>query len=228
MALHSHCVTTFILVRHGESTGNVPGQGALMGGWTDLPLTEQGANQARALAAWLAREPPPSVVYSSPSKRALQTAAVLAQNVTGATVMLEPDVREIGCGTVDGWPIDSVEESFPCEWATNLRQVDPDFRWPGGESYREFRARVLATFQRIARCYPAQRVLVVTHAGVISQLIGWIRGESPARWEAFRPRNASVTEVRWQGERTELVRFDDDGSSESSDGSAPGSCPARS
>jgi broad specificity phosphatase PhoE len=166
-------------------------------------------------------------VYSSPLQRAVQTAAILAEGLPHATVTLEPDVREIGCGNVDGWPIDRVQERFPCEWATNLRQVDPDFRWPGGESYRELRARVLASFQRMARCYPAQRVVVVTHAGVISQLIGWLRGESPARWEAFRPRNASVTELLWQGERTELVRFDDCGRSDSIDGSAPGGCPAR-
>jgi broad specificity phosphatase PhoE len=185
-----------------------------MGGWTDLPLTRRGCIQASTLATRLAHEPPPEAVYSSPLQRAVSTAVILAQRLSDKRVTLEPGVREIGCGSVDGLPIGWVQERFPLAWTTNLQQADPDFRWPGGESYREFRRRVVEAFRRIARTNPDRRVLIVTHAGVISQLIGWSRGDSAARWEAFRPRNASVTELRWHPQGPELVRFDDCGSSE--------------
>jgi broad specificity phosphatase PhoE len=204
--------TTFILVRHGQSIGNLS-DGTLMGGWTDLPLTERGSREASALAARLLYEHVPATIVSSPLQRALQTATVLGERLSIEPVTIDPALREIGCGEVDGWPIHRVQERYPDAWANNLKQTDPDFRWPGGESYREFRQRILCAMESIAERYPAQRVLVVTHAGVLSQVIGWVRGENPARWEAFRPRNASVTEVRWRGTSGEVLRFDELGGS---------------
>jgi alpha-ribazole phosphatase/probable phosphoglycerate mutase len=108
-------------------------------------------------------------------------------------------------------PIRQVQQCYPREWAQNESQSDPEFRWPGGESYREFRERVLGAMERIATYHHPARVLVVTHAGVISQVVGWVNGESPARWEPFRPRNTSVTEMRWHAGQAELVSFDDCG-----------------
>jgi broad specificity phosphatase PhoE len=211
-----HCLpsaTTFILVRHGQSTGNLS-SGTLMGGWTDLPLTELGSVEASELASRLLDEQLPSAIVSSPLRRAAQTAAVLGERLSIEPVVLEPALREIGCGEVDGWPVPRVQERYPDAWANNSKQTDPDFRWPGGESYREFRERVLGAIEAIARRHPGQRVLVVTHAGVISQLVGWVRGESPARWEHFRPRNATVTELRWSETSGVVVRFDDSGGRE--------------
>jgi broad specificity phosphatase PhoE len=206
-------VTTFILVRHGQSTGNLS-SGTLMGGWTDLPLTERGSREVSALASRLLEEPLPSAIVSSPLQRAVQTAALVGERLSVEPLVLDPALREIGCGQVDGWPVRRVQERYPDAWANNSNQTDPDFRWPGGESYREFRERVLGAMAAIARRHPAQRVLVVTHAGVISQLIGWVRGDNPARWDAFRPRNATVTELRWSETSGEVVRFDDSGERE--------------
>jgi broad specificity phosphatase PhoE len=206
--LRVRAATTFILVRHGQSTGNLS-NGTLMGGWTDLPLTEFGWTQASTLAARLLDEQRPNIIYSSSLQRAVQTALVLAERLSVRPPVIEPALREIGCGVVDGWPVHRVQECYPEEWASNSKQTDPDFRWPGGESYREFRQRILRAIDAMAWRHPAQRVLVVTHAGVISQLVGWIRGDNPARWELFRPRNTSVTELRWRGTNGEVVRFDE-------------------
>lgn len=200
--------TTFLLVRHGQSTGNLFG-GTVMAGWVDLPLTERGFREAHELAERLASEPSPSAIYSSPLQRAARTAAVIAERLSAEPPRLDPALREIDCGEVDGWPSQLVQERHPQAWATNRAQADPDFRWPGGESYRELRERALRALEGIARAHPAQRVLVVTHAGIISQLLGSLEGESPARWERFRPHNASVTELRWGSALRELVRFDD-------------------
>jgi alpha-ribazole phosphatase/probable phosphoglycerate mutase len=119
------------------------------------------------------------------------------------------DLREVGCGEVDGWSIPQVQERYPDFWKVNLRQDDPDFRWPGGESYREFRGRALAAIRHIAASHPGERVAVVTHAGVICTVIGWLHGTGPAEWEKFRPGNCSVTEVDWAGDCGTVLRFDD-------------------
>src|SRR5690606_38159240 len=118
--------TTFLLVRHAQSSGNLSG-GTLMGGWTDLPLTELGLQQAAALAERLSAEPLPDVILSSPLQRAVRTAAVLAERLSSGPLVLDPALREIGCGEVDGWPTQRVQERYPGEWAQNARQDDPDF-----------------------------------------------------------------------------------------------------
>jgi broad specificity phosphatase PhoE len=49
----------------------------------------------------------------------------------------------------------------------------------------------------------------VTHVGVISQILGYLAGESAARWDLFRPGTASITEVCWKKRDSVVVRFDD-------------------
>jgi broad specificity phosphatase PhoE len=61
----------------------------------------------------------------------------------------------------------------------------------------------------IARQHMGQRVLVVTHAGVINQVIGSITGASAAKWETPRPRNTSITHVLWGNSGASIVCFDD-------------------
>jgi broad specificity phosphatase PhoE len=119
------------------------------------------------------------------------------------------DLREIDCGDVDGMPVGDVEARYPERWRANLRQEDDHFRWPGGESYQELRERCLAAVRAIAGAHRGQRVMVFTHAGVISQLLGAIHGLGAARWESFRPSNASLTYIDWQGDEGELVGFDE-------------------
>jgi 2,3-bisphosphoglycerate-dependent phosphoglycerate mutase len=209
-------MATLLLIRHAETAGNLMGADAVMSGWTDLPLTEHGLSQARDLGARLVHEPAPAAIYSSTLTRARDTAAILGAHLGQRAVRLERALCEIGCGSVDGWPIRQVQQAYPREWAQNESQSDPEFRWPGGESYREFRERVVAALKRIAAHHDSTRVLVVTHAGVISQVVGWVKGESPARWELFRPRNTSITEMRWHAGQAELVSFDERGAPNSS------------
>lgn len=193
-----------------------------MSGWADLPLTQNGLRQAQALGARLVGEPAPVIIYSSPLERALRTARIANQGLE-LEVVLAPALREIDCGEVDGLPLRSVQACHPVEWARNLAQSDPDFRWPGGESYREFRARILEGVRAIAERHRGQRVMIVTHAGVISQIIGWTRGQSPACWERFRPRNTSITELSWANGSAELLRFDDCGGSDCGESGSAGS-----
>ncbi len=57
--------------------------------------------------------------------------------------------------------------------------------------------------------HPGRTVAVVTHSGIISQVLGAMHGLSPAAWEPFRPGNASITEVRWDDGGGTVLRFDD-------------------
>jgi broad specificity phosphatase PhoE len=200
-------LTTLLLIRHGHTRGNASGPHVQMSGWTDLPLSARGEREAQAIAAYLARIVRPCVVYTSPLERALRTAAAIAEPCD-APIARIAGLREINCGQADGLTLAEVEERYPREWAKNLAQTDPDFRWPGGESYRELRVRAWTALAAIAALHPGECVVAVTHAGVISQVLGRMHGESAACWAAMRPRNASLTELVWSGDTARIARFD--------------------
>lgn len=201
------CSTVLILIRHGHIAANSGEPNALMAGWTDVPLSARGRREVEQLTQHLARGPRFDAIYSSPLSRASDTARMLVAAGLGP-LHLSGSLKEINCGEVDGLAIGEVQRRFPRLWRENCRQAREELRWPGGESYREFRNRCVAAINSIAAAHPSGRVAVVTHAGVISQIIGSIYAVNPARWGLFRPGNASVTELVWRGSSGVVVSFD--------------------
>ncbi len=116
--------TMLILVRHGESTGN---QAGLLAGRIDLPLTERGIDQAKAVGAALQGV---TRVVSSPLGRARATAEAL-----GFGLPIEVDERwiEVDYGSFDGRPLADVPAELWREWRS-----DPHFRPPGGRRWRKW------------------------------------------------------------------------------------------
>lgn len=200
-------VTTIILIRHGHTASN-GGADALLSGLTDVPLSPRGREEVRCLERSLRGTASFDAIYSSPLRRAWHTAVVLEAAGLGP---LRPcaDLREIDCGTLDGIPLQVLRHRFPRLWAANLRQDDEAFRWPGGESYREFRCRSLRAVRRLALHHRGSRIAVVTHAGVINQIIGSVIGLSPAKWEPLRPANAALSEIEWMRGTARLTKFDE-------------------
>lgn len=201
-------MATLLFVRHGHTEANGAGTGIPMSGSTDLPLSARGRHQAERVASRLATVEVVKTVYSSPLARAFETAKAIGERLDAGVLALG-ELREIDCGFADGLALEDVKERFPDAWERNLRQDDPAFRWPGGESYVELRERSLRAVRTIAGRHPSARVVIVTHAGVVAQVLGFVRGVSAARWECFRPSNGSVTEVVWRDEASSIVRFDD-------------------
>jgi broad specificity phosphatase PhoE len=200
-------VTTIVLIRHGHTASN-GGADALLSGLTDVPLSPHGREEVRCLERSLRGTAPFDAIYSSPLRRAWHTAVVLEAAGLGP-LRLCAALREIDCGTLDGMPLQVLKRRFPGLWAANLRQDDEAFRWPGGESYREFRCRSLRTVRRLALRHRGSRIAIVTHAGVINQIIGSMMGISPARWEPLRPANAALSQIEWMRGTARLTRFDE-------------------
>jgi alpha-ribazole phosphatase/probable phosphoglycerate mutase len=201
-------ITTLLLIRHAQPEGYHCGYPRRLSGWHDVPLSTTGRAHAALLAQRLQIEGLAAPIYSSPLRRARETATTIAARL-GSTVADLVQLKEIHCGELEGQLLEQVEQKYQAHWAANLLQRDPEFRWPGGESYREFRARCLTAVAQIAAGHSGQRVAVVTHAGVISQLIGHLHGMSPARWDRFRPGTASVTDLEWRNGNGALLKFDD-------------------
>jgi alpha-ribazole phosphatase/probable phosphoglycerate mutase len=196
-----------LLIRHGDITANGDRSGMRLIGWTDTALSERGRAEVAQLARRLSGVAI-TAVYASPLARALETARAIAREPVRPLV-IEPALREIGCGDAEGRRIEDVRRSFPDLWSRHERQDDEEFRWPAGESYREFRDRTLAAVTRILHHHPGDRVAVVTHAGVITQLLNHLHGLPAARWSSFRAGNASLTVVDLGPRSRQLLSFDD-------------------
>jgi broad specificity phosphatase PhoE len=198
---------TLLFVRHAAIDCSRNGHKLLCGSY-NVPLSNEGRRQADLLRRRLASERRLDGLYVSPLRRAIETAEAAPENLRPYTRMLK-SLAEIDCGDLEGFPLAAVRMEYPDAWLMNEAQSNEDFAWPGGETYRVFRKRVLRAVEAIARIHKGQRVLLVTHAGVINQVLGSIMGQSAARWEYPRPRNASITSVMWGGGQPSIACFDD-------------------
>lgn len=148
-------------VRHAENRANV--ERVLSHKVVDYSLTERGTQQARAVAAWF-QSRPVAAVYTSPLKRARETAAQIAA-ITGAPIMEAEALRELAVGEIDGrhdveaWDI---HDGVIARW----RAGELAARFPGGESAEEVHARLAAFIAEVVERYPQGDVAVVGHGGV--------------------------------------------------------------
>lgn len=185
-----------LLLRHAHvDTG--PDGGRLCG-WLDLPLSPRGQQQIAAFE----HAPPnhaPTALYTSPLLRAVTTAHVLARR-WNLTPIYDDALREIFCGDFEGRLLRDIQHHHPEIWARNAAQNDNHFAWPGGETYQQFRDRIVAALSRIAACHPGQRIAIVTHTGVITQAVAVLENRPPAAWEHRRARPFSATELLWRND----------------------------
>jgi broad specificity phosphatase PhoE len=171
-----------IIVRHGQSSGNVArdmahdalaDRIALTSRDADVPLSELGREQARALGLWFANLSPdrrPNVLLSSPYVRALQTAEVFRDS--GGTTAHEPicfdeRLREKEFGILDGLTTFGVANVFP-EQAEFRRLLGKFYhRPPGGESWCDVILRLRSVLDTISLHYRGRRVMIFTHQVVV-------------------------------------------------------------
>ena len=195
--------TTLILIRHGETAWNAEER---MQGHEDIPLNDRGAAQAEALGTRFAREPI-HALYSSDLTRALDTARHIGE-VTGCPVVRDARLRERHLGVLQGVlrhaALDAVGDVY-----ARYRSSDPDYVIPGGESTRQFAARVLACVDDLVRRHPGETVVVVAHGGVLDQLYRHAVGLPISGPRAFTLRNTSVNRLEIEGGRWSLGEWGD-------------------
>ncbi len=162
----SEVPTMIYLIRHGETiltpTRKFSGTGAL-----DPELTAEGLAQAELVAAEVAKLEP-EVLVASPLQRTRQTAEAIART-TGLEITFDKDWYELSFGDWDGKSIEEVKAESPDEYQAWLNSSS--YRPGGGESYDEAARRIDGALDRLAAQYPGQKVVVVTHNGVIKSAV---------------------------------------------------------
>lgn len=178
-----------VLVRHGATPNNVE---ARYTGQSDVPLSALGERQAEALATRLASRSF-DVVVSSDLARARATAERLA-NVLASPLQWDADLREVGMGEWEGRTVADVAERYREALASWER--DPvHFAPPGGESLDQFAARVGRALTRWTDGTAGERILVVTHGGVIGVAVCLALGLPLEYRRRIGRDNTSITEL---------------------------------
>ena len=186
--------TRFIVVRHGETQWNVESR---IQGHTDSPLTDKGLQQAEAIAARLAREDFDALV-SSDLGRALHTAQAIARRCKHE-VIADPRLRERSFGEGEGMTYGEVDYHWPDAFS-RVRETDPDFVIPGGESRRQFHERIRDAFAALAAEHEGRRVAVVCHGGVLAALYRLIHDIPVAKPHAIPIANASYNALTFEAD----------------------------
>jgi probable phosphoglycerate mutase len=177
-------------------------------GRSDAPLTDVGVQQAAAAAKRLTSAGLGAIV-TSPLLRTMQTAQEVAA-VTGADVITDDGFRETDFGAWEGLTFAEVRERWPAELAAWL--ADPQVAPPGGESFTDVSARVIAALQRVLAARVGQTVLIVSHVTPIKTLVAASLLAPPAALYRMHLDVAALCEIDWYADGPAVLRaFNDTG-----------------
>jgi broad specificity phosphatase PhoE len=193
------------LIRHGRSDFDSTEMSATARGdqW-DPPLSDEGHRQAELLAIRLrVMEFDPVAVYCSPLRRTRETVAPYAES-DGIDVVFDEDLVEAHIGGWEGLPFEEIVAS-DADLVHRIRNQQTIWgHAPGGESERDFRARVVTALDSILADHPDGDVVVVAHGGVINAFCAEVLGLPNSMF--FLPENTSINSVVIEGDRRQ-VRF---------------------
>ena len=167
-----------VLVRHGESMGNVADAEArdrgadrleLSARDADVELTENGRRQAQAVGDWLAsadRDARPTVVLSSPYRRAAETAELAVRGLEVERI-LDERLRERDLGVFDGLTGAGIRAEYPDEAERRKKLGKFYYQPPSGESWADVVLRVRSLLADLREGFDGARVWLFTHQAVI-------------------------------------------------------------
>jgi alpha-ribazole phosphatase len=157
--------TNVWLIRHAEPEAQARNR---CYGKLDVALSSEGLRQAGAVAETL-REQPFTRIYTSPRRRCVQAAEILALR-SACPVESSAEFVEMDFGEFEGCSYNEIAESHPeiyRQWMENPTEV----RFPGGECFEDVWARVTQAAALLRQRHSGETIGVVSHGGPIRVLI---------------------------------------------------------
>jgi len=147
--------TVICLIRHGETDWNATGR---LQGREDIVINEAGREQALALARYLNNEKW-DLIISSPLKRALESAQIIAACLSLQEPVIIEELRERNYGEASGLLPGERHDRFP------------DGKYPGQEEFEHLRIRAMDAVGDIIKSYPGRRIVVISHGAWINSVL---------------------------------------------------------
>ncbi len=192
---NSYC--TVYIVRHGQTEWNVK---RLIQGQKNSQLTQLGIEQASAAALKL-QDVVFDEVYSSDLDRASLTASIIAKEKKLAVKLTEL-LREKNYGEYEGRAYDVFQselKEYTDEFDSLPQDKKWDFKFPTIETDGEVITRVIRFLREVAFANPGKSVLIVTHAGVIGNLLIHLGVWSYADQHSKKLNNAGFLKIESDG-----------------------------
>ncbi len=187
-------MTEIILVRHGETEWNVA---EIFRGRIDIELNETGIKQAELLAEYLS-DVRIEAIYSSPLKRALRTAEMIA-DYHQLEVKIAPGLTDLDFGQWQGLPHQEVKgkyEELYTEWISRPDRV----KMPAGESLNDVSKRVIGVVDEVIAKYEGT-VILVSHRVVSKVIICALLGLDDSHFWNIRQDTCGITAFTYENER---------------------------
>lgn len=166
-----------ILVRHGQTDWNTDKR---FRGLADVELNDKGVEQARNLAKRLSAMAI-AAVYSSPIKRALKTAEIIAEP-HHLPIRIEPGFSNVDYGLWQGLTLEEISQEFPIlfqQWLEEPQRVS----FPNGESIADIGRRALEALQRLAKKHQQENIVIVAHQAINKIILFELFGLKSRLWE---------------------------------------------
>lgn len=192
-----------ILVRHGETQWNRENR---VLGHADIELNEEGWRQAQRLALAL-KEEKVAAIYSSPLRRARETAQEMARFHPGE-VRIDDAFKEMDAGELDGLTYEEMRErhgEFLREWMRDASSLI----MPGGESLEQLQQRAWQGVERLVQRHQREVVIVVSHNFTILCIICKALGLGLSQFRRLRLNVASISSLNFGARGISLLLFND-------------------
>ena len=183
--------TEIILIRHGETEWNSQKR---MQGHSNSDLSEVGRGQIQALGE-LMKNVSFDYIYSSDSLRARQTAEAITQ-YSGHTLQFDQRIREKNLGVFEGLTSTEAKERHP-EIYRLFKTAGANYVIDEGESTQQLLERALEFIEEIRLRHPQERVVMVTHGGVVRVLMKHALGLSIDAPTRFIIKNTGIFGLIW-------------------------------
>lgn len=191
------------LVRHGQTEWN---EGNRIQGQSDTLLSENGRLQAEKVGVALLNRKL-EAVYSSPLKRAVDTARAIASRYN-LEVMSMPELMEINAGELDGITIEEMRRNY-VDFLKQWREGDSALKMPGGESMEELQKRTWVAVQEIMQKNYRNGVVIVSHHFALQSIVCSALGIDINNFRRFRQDLGGITTFEFRDSRAFLLGFND-------------------
>jgi broad specificity phosphatase PhoE len=193
-----------ILIRHGETEWNK--QRRIQGCRSDTRLSPKGLEQADRLAAVLRKERM-DAIYSSPMKRASETAQIIAE-ACKLPVHVFNELREIDAGELDGMFERELTGPYETAWK-EFRNGNASTPLPGGESLQDLQKRTSWAVDRMLEKHIDGTVVVVAHLLANLVIVCQVLGINLSQIARFKQAPASITILELTTQGNSLLLFND-------------------
>lgn len=191
-------MTEITLARHGETEWNVA---KIFRGRIDIELNATGIKQAELLAGYLSKVKI-AAIYSSPKKRALKTAEMVASHHK-LDVVVTPGLRDLDFGQWQGLSHQEVKDKYK-ELYTAWMNAPHQVRIPEGESLDDVRQRALGVVDEVIAKYEGI-VILVSHRVVNKVLICALLGLDNSHFWDIRQDTCGITTFIYENGRFVLA-----------------------